>query len=34
MDVLTLTSGPKGKLEFGDEKSGGKDTAIPGGQAV
>lgn len=34
MDVLTFTSGPKGKLGFGDEKSGGKGKAIPGGQAA
>lgn len=30
MDVLTFTSGPKGKLGFGDEKYGRKDKAISG----
>ena len=30
IDVLPFPSGPKA---FGDEKSGGKDKAIPGGQA-
>lgn len=30
MDVLTFTSGPKGKLGFGDEKYGRMDKSISG----